>query len=224
MAVVANDIKLQSIIKSGKDLYTMEAIEYFNLDPNTTKKTIKGELRQAAKIVRLARQYWAQEKTCFSQAIAQDRRMTITKMQGLIRLFDKTYSDTVKYWHTEKALVARQGYSEDRYHGRRRVYPRMPDDSEIVNWPVQATAAAIMNDEFVELDARLEDCSYDTGLQGQLHDAFDVECDEDDVDKVIPIILGVTDRNYVINEIDFNFGVDLKVAYHSQGDTWAAVA
>ncbi len=224
MAVIANDIKLQAIIKSGKDLYTMEAIEYFNLDPNTTKKTIKGELRQAAKIVRLARQYWAQEKTCFSQAIAQDRRMTITKMQGLIRLFDKTYSDTVLYWHAEKALVGRTGYSEDRYHGRRRVYPRMPDDSEIVNWPIQATAAAIMNDELVQLDSRLDDCAYDTYLIGQLHDAFDVECNEYDVDAVKKIILEVTDRNYVINGIDFNFGVDLKVAYHSRGDTWAAVA
>lgn len=225
MAVVANDRKLQSIIASGKDLYTMEAIEYFNLDPNTTKKTIKGELRQAAKIVRLARQYWAQEKTCFSQAIAQDRRMTITKMQSLIKLFDKTYCDTVSYWHAEKALVAKQGYSEDRYHGRRRVYPRMPDDSEIVNWPIQATAAAIMNDELIQLDAvlssRFGSRAY---LVGQLHDAVDVECDEDIVDAVIATVKEIMHRNYVINGIDFNFGVDLKVAYHSEGDTWAAVA
>lgn len=225
MAVVANDRKLQSIIKSGKDLYTMEAIEYFDLDPNTTKKTIKGELRQAAKITRLARQYWAQEKTCYSQAIAQDRRMTITKMQALIKKFDKTYCDTVAYWHAEKALVARMGYSEDRYAGRRRVYPRMPDDSEIVNWPIQSTAAAIMNEELILLDLLLEQRFGNRAyLVGQLHDAVDVECDEDLVDAVKTTVMEVMDRNYVINGIDFNFGVDLKVAYHSQGDTWAAVA
>ncbi len=225
MAVVANDRRLQSIIKSGKDLYTAEAINYFNLDPNTTRKTIKEELRQGAKIVRLARQYWAQEKTCFSQAIAQDRKMTITKMQALIRLFDTTYSDTVAYWHAEKKLVALKGYSEDRYAGRRRVYPRMPDDSEIVNWPIQATASAIMNAELVLLDLlllqRFGERAY---LIGQLHDAVDVECDEDIVDAVKATILEVMDRNYTINGIDFNFGVDLKAAYHSQGDTWAKLA
>lgn len=232
MACVANDRKLQSIIASGKDLYTEEAKEYFNLPPETTKKTIKQNLRQGAKIIRLARQYWAQEKTCFSQAIAQDRTMTISKIRALIEKFDTTYSDTVQYWKNEKALVAIKGYSEDRLHGRRRVYPRMPDDSEIVNWPVQATAAAVMNEEFLELNARLEAEMPDSYLITQLHDAGDIDCDEDDIDKVIALVKEVTDTTKVINGVEMRLGISIKVATHDyfrragdeyKGDTWASV-
>lgn len=228
MACVANDRVLQSMILSGKDLYETEARHYFKIAPDAP---VKKSLRQGAKIIRLARQYWAQEKTCFSQAIAQDRTMTISRIRALINMFDTTYSDTVAYWGDEKRLVAKQGYSEDRLHGRRRVYPRMPDDSEIVNWPVQATAAALMNEEFIELDERLEAEHPDAHIITQLHDAVDVDCAEDDYDKVTAIIRSVMDRRKIINGIDFPFGIDLKVASHEymrrgeefKGDTWASV-
>lgn len=228
MACVANDRTLQSLIKSGADLYEAEARRYFKIPDGTP---VKKALRQGAKIVRLARQYGAMENAVYSQAIASDRTMTISRTRALMNLFDTTYCDTVQYWKDETVRVAKTGYSEDRLHGRRRVYPRMPDPAEIANWPVQATAAAIMNEELIELDARLTNEWPDAFIEGQQHDALDIDCDEDDIEPVCKIVKEVTDRTRVINGIEFHFGIDLKIASHeymrhgpeSKGDTWASV-
>lgn len=227
MACVANDRVLQDIIKSGLDLYTEEAKRYFSLPPETTDKTIKRSLRQGAKIIRLSRQYAAEEKACLNQALNMDRTITISRIRTLMKLFDETYKDTVIYWGTETKRVAAAGYSESRIMRRRRFYPRMPDLSEIANWPIQATASDIMNTEYIQLDERLTAESHlDAHIITQLHDAVDVDCPEENIDKVIPIMKEIHDRNWVVNDVDFNFGVDLKVATHSQswkGDTWAAL-
>lgn len=220
MACVAADTTLQNIILSGKDLYEEEARLYYNIPPN---EKVKKPVRQSAKIGRLARQYGAQEKTCLSQAIAQDRTMTISRMRAIIAKFDATYHRTVSYWDEETKRVALAGYSESRLLQRRRVYPRMPDLSEIANWPIQATASDIMNQEFIELYYRLKRECPTAYLVGQFHDAVDVECDENDVDKVSAIVMEIMHRNWTVNGIDFPFGIDLKVAYHSRGDTWADV-
>ena len=66
--------------------------------------------------------------------------------------FDKRYYRTVAYWHEEMQRVQECGYSEDRLHGRRRTYPMPPELSETVNYPIQATAAAMMKDEILALD------------------------------------------------------------------------
>jgi DNA polymerase I-like protein with 3'-5' exonuclease and polymerase domains len=220
MACVAADEVLQNIIRSGKDLYEEEARIYFKIPAD---QKVKKPLRQGAKIGRLARQYGAQEKTCYSQGIAADRTMTISRMRAIIALFDATYWRTVKYWGEETNRVHAAGYSESRLLGRRRVYPRMPDLAEIANWPVQATASDIMNQEFIELDGRLEAEWPSAFIVDQLHDAVDVECDEEDVPRVQSIVSEVMDRNWVVNGVDFNFGIDVKVAYSSKGDTWASV-
>jgi DNA polymerase-1 len=224
MACVANDEVLQKRILSGNDLYETEARGYYNI-PEGEK--VKKSLRQGAKIGRLARQYGAQEKACFSQAIAADRTMTISRIRSIITLFDKTYWRTVQYWKEETERVAKNGYSESRLLHRRRVYPRMPDLAEIANWPIQATASDIANQEIIELDRRLEQECPDAFLINHVYDSFDVDCDEDEVDKVTAIMREVSHRNYVINCIDFPFGIDLKVtASHNEawkGDTWASV-
>lgn len=235
MAVVAPDRVLQQkIIKSdqeivipGKeakwDLYRQEARDYFNIKP---EEEVKKQLRQGAKIIRLARQYAAEEKACFSQAIAQDRTITISRIRTLMSLFDKTYSDTVNYWKEESKRVAACGYSESRIMRRRRYYPRLPDLSEIANWPIQATASDIMNNEFIELDKRLTEECKDSHIITQLHDAVDVDCPEEELDKVQKIVTEVMDKDWTVNDIKFHFGIDLKVAIHSKtwrGDTWAAL-
>ena len=225
MACVADDKVLQERILSGKDLYETEARGYYNIPDDAP---VRKQLRQGAKIGRLARQYGAQEKACFSQAIAADRTMTISRIRAIITLFDRTYHRTVSYWKEETERVAKQGYSESRLLGRRRHYPRMPDLAEIANWPIQATASDIANQEIIELDARLDRECPDAFLINHVYDSFDVDCPEDKVDQVTKIMREVSHRNYTINGIDFPFGIDLKVTSNQtleawKGDTWASV-
>lgn len=219
MAAVAADMVLQDAIQSG-DLYTAEGRDYFNVP---TDQPLKKAARQSAKIIRLARQYGAGLTTCYGQALRMDRTFTLSRTQLLMAKFDKRYYRTVEYWKEEMARVQQAGYSETRLSGRRRNYPYPPELSEVVNYPIQGTAADMMNDEIVALDERLRAELPSAAIIIQLHDAVDVECLEKDVPQVERIIDEVMDREVTICGVTRYFGIDRKTTYHSQGGTWADV-
>lgn len=219
MEAVAADNVLYDAINSG-DLYTAEARDYFNIEQG---QPVKGGARKSAKIIRLARQYGAGLATCYGQALRMDRTFTLSRTKLLIGKFDKRYYRTVAYWTEEMARVRELGYSESRISGRRRTYPYEPELSEVVNYPVQSTAADIMNEEILVLDEKLQRYVPQAFLITQLHDAVDVECPERLTGQVERIIDDVMDREVTINGRKRHFGIDRKTAYASQGDTWASV-
>ncbi len=219
MAVVAADQLLQQAIDSG-DLYSAEARGYFNIPAS---EPVKKSARQSAKIIRLARQYGAGLKTCYAQALRMDRTFTLSRTQLLMSQFDKRYYATVRYWHEEMARVQECGYSESRILGRRRSYPMPPELSETVNYPIQATAADMMNEEILTLDERLRQDCPSAHIIIQLHDAVDVECPEADVPKVERIMDEVMNREWTFCGVTRMFGIDRKATYHSRGGTWADV-
>lgn len=219
MAVVAADNVLQDAIETG-DLYSAEARGYFNIPP---AELVKKSARQSAKIIRLARQYGAGLKTCYAQALKMDRTFTLSRTQLLMSSFDKRYYRTVNYWREEMERVQLAGFSESRLLGRRRSYPMPPELSETVNYPIQATAADMMNTEILTLDERLRADCPSAHIIIQLHDAVDVECPEADVPKVERIMDEVMHREWTFCGVTRMFGIDRKTTYHSRGGTWADV-
>lgn len=219
MQAVAADMMLLDAINSG-DLYSAEARTYFNIPP---EEKVKKGARQSAKIIRLGRQYGAGVKTVYAQALRMDRTFTLSRTQLLVAAFDKRYYRTVQYWHEEMERVRSCGYSESRLMGRRRTYPRPPELSETVNYPIQATAADMMNLELIALDERLRADCPSAHIIIQLHDAIDVECPEKDVPLVERIIDEVMDREWTICGVTRMFGIERKTTYASQEGTWADV-
>lgn len=219
MQAVAADMMLLDAINSG-DLYSAEARTYFNIPP---EEKVKKGARQSAKIIRLGRQYGAGVKTVYAQALRMDRTFTLSRTQLLVAAFDKRYYRTVQYWHEEMERVRSCGYSESRLMGRRRTYPRPPELSETVNYPIQATAADMMNLELIALDERLRADCPSAHIIIQLHDAIDVECPEEDVPLVERIIDEVMDREWTICGVTRMFGIERKTTYASQEGTWADV-
>ena len=219
MQAVAADMMLLDAINSG-DLYSAEARTYFNIPP---EEKVKKSARQSAKIIRLGRQYGAGVPTCYAQALKMDRTFTLSRTKLLVAQFDKRYYRTVAYWHEEMARVLECGYSESRLLGRRRTYPMPPELSETVNYPIQATAADMMNLEIVELYDRLAAECPSAHIIIQLHDAIDVECPEDDVPTVERIIDEVMDREWTICGVTRMFGIERKTTYASNEGTWADV-
>ncbi|HEX2617652.1 MAG TPA: DNA polymerase, partial [Flavobacteriales bacterium] len=90
--------------------------------------------------------------------------------------------------------------------------PELPPITEVANYPIQRTAGEMMNLEIIELDKRLTREVPDAKLVVQLHDAFDVECDEDDVDKVVAIYKEVCHREYTIEGRTRLFPVEIKTS------------
>ncbi len=218
MAAVAADMVLQDAINSG-DLYTTEARAYFNIADD---QPVKKPARQSAKIIRLARQYGAGLGACYGQALKMDRSFTISRTKLLMSQFDRRYYRTVAYWREETERVMQDGYSRSRLMDRRRAYPLPPQLSDIANYPIQSTAADIMNLEILELDEQLKAVP-SARIIIQLHDAVDVECDEDDAPKVEAIIDRVMNRDWTVNGLTRPFHIDRKTTYASAGGTWADV-
>jgi DNA polymerase I-like protein with 3'-5' exonuclease and polymerase domains len=219
MSVVAADMVLQDAIDSG-DLYTAEARGYFGIPDG---EPVKKAARQSAKIIRLGRQYGAGIPAVYAQALRMDRTFTLSRTKALVASFDKRYYRTISYWKEEMARVLECGFSEDRIMGRRRTYPRPPELSETVNYPIQATAASMMNTEILILDERLRVECPSAYIIIQLHDAVDVECPENKVPQVERIIDEVMDRDWTFCGMTRKFGIDRKTTYHSKGGTWADV-
>jgi DNA polymerase I-like protein with 3'-5' exonuclease and polymerase domains len=188
MAYVAEDTTLEEMILGG-DIYVASAKNYFKqLKPHMTKckcetkictdpeNHVPNALRQAAKIIQLASQYAASTPTAYRQAIAQDRKMKYVMVRELQKKWKQVFHRTVSYWEEEMERVRLLGYSESRIMNRRRTYPREPRINEVVNYPIQSTAADIANLALIELDAQLKKNVPSAKIIIQLHDAFDVEC------------------------------------------------
>jgi DNA polymerase I-like protein with 3'-5' exonuclease and polymerase domains len=225
MAVVAADNVLQDALDTN-DVYSFDACSWFKLDPATFDKEGNKQhkaARKAAKIIHLGRQYGAGKQTVFMQALRQDNSFTFAAVDTLMRQFDKTYYRTLEYWQEEMSRVRRDGYSQGRILGGRRLYPRPPELSETVNYPIQRTAAEMMNLEIIELDRRLKAEVPKARIIIQLHDAIDVECPEKDEEKVCQVMNQVMHREWTFGGVTRMFPIEMKVARYGDGDTWAAV-
>jgi DNA polymerase I-like protein with 3'-5' exonuclease and polymerase domains len=213
MAVIAGDEVLMKALATG-DVYTEDAKDFFKLPQHFTKKDVKPEARKAAKIIHLAKQYGASNKTVHAQALRQDRSMKWSLTSALCRAFDERYHQTVAYWRREHQRAARDGFSEGRILGTRRYYPNVPDLAEAVNFPVQCTVAEIMNLELIALDRDLKKHVPSAKILVQLHDAVDVECREKDEKLVIQIMednMGAH-KEYEIEGRRATFPIEIKVA------------
>jgi DNA polymerase I-like protein with 3'-5' exonuclease and polymerase domains len=209
--LVAQDDMLEKFLSTG-DLYTAAAINYFDLPKDTTKKSIKKEARQAAKIIELGSQYAAGTGAVYGQALKQDRTLTYSKIQLLHSAWKKTYVRTVQYWGEEMARVLKQGYSESRILHRRRVYPREPPITEVANYPIQSTAADLANLAIIKLHAQLKKHVPQARIITQIHDAFDVECPQSKQGDVTRILEDVMQEPVEIEGRKYSFPVEIKAS------------
>lgn len=222
MAAVAEDQVLQDRLNAG-DVYSEDAKDWFKLPRDMDVKKLNPAVRQQCKIIHLASQYAAGIPAIYAQALRQDRKMRFDAVRLLNMGFKRAYHRTVSYWHEEMARVMRQGYSEGRLLQGRRYYPRPPPITEVANWPIQRTASEMMSQEMLTLDARLKAEVPSAGISMILHDAFDVECKEKDIERVKAIMNEVMDREYVIGGWQSRFPIEVKVTRSSQDGSWADV-
>jgi DNA polymerase I-like protein with 3'-5' exonuclease and polymerase domains len=210
MEAVANDRALKQALDTG-DVYSFDARQWYGIPEGAP---VKKEARKSSKIIHLGSQYGAGIGAIYVQALMQDRTFKFSSARLLNSMWKTTYCDTVQYWADEMTRVMGCGYSEGRILGGRRVYPAQPELSEVANFPIQRTAAEMMNLELIELHERLKKEVPSAHIIIQLHDAIDVECRERDLEKVKRLMLEVMNREWAIDGRTRGFPVEMKVATH----------
>lgn len=188
MAAVSGDQVLQSNLNTG-NVYLAAAKVMFNLPPHLEKcecqgpcvtptTHLKSSVYKQQKVLQLASQYGAGTPQVHSQRLQGDRNANYADTRRLHGEWMRMYEATVTYWSEEMKRVQATGYSESRIMHRRRVYPAEPPITEAVNYPVQTTAADVMNKILIELDARLSADLPTALITMQQHDDIGAEVDE----------------------------------------------
>lgn len=228
MAEVADDDVLRKAL--SVDVYTEDAKDFFRLPASMSKcdckggcgkptEHVKNSARKAAKMIHLGKQYAAGDKTVYGVALREDMSFKYTLCLTLCRAFERRYHRTVSYWEEEAARVKEAGYSEGRVLKGRRVYPRLPELSAVANYPIQRTAAEIVNLEMIAIRKKLKKYVPEAKLVMQLHDAFDIEAPPRHggvVRRIYEDEMGA--KQYTINGRKCTFPVDIK-----EGITWDEV-
>lgn len=222
MAAVAKDEVLEAAIASG-DVYTEDAKAIFKLPDSMQRCKCKGtclsplthvkdSARHTAKTGHLAFQYGCGLPKFHMQMLEADQSIQWQLSKHVFESLRKRYWRTVEYWKEEYARVRRTCYSETRILHNRRSYPALPDLSEVANFPIQGTAADIMNLEMVALDAILTKRypRHPYMIIMQQHDAFVFEVAIELIDEVEALIKETMEKPHEIEGREWVFPVDIK--------------
>ena len=161
------------------------------------------EMRQLAKIIQYAYQYKASVET--GARIIQSTEVSDPDTGGTKLPYAKMPVRQVREmrsnwlggvpelepgWDREIALFRTQHFVEEPVHGRRRFCKDGENPNEIVNFPIQGSASALVNDAMIGIwkDIPLHKWGPGTGLLTQTHDSLVVECPEREAKWVIEVI------------------------------------
>lgn len=149
------------------------------------------KLRNLSKSVQYASQYWATVQTVH-RVITQteipdpdDPNRTLLPYVNLsvkeVRLMHQKWCKGAKFergWEREIETWRAFGYLEEPVHKRRRDFLDGENPNEIVNFPIQAAGASLMNNALIELSKRIPLYKWGkgTGIINQCHDSIMVEC------------------------------------------------
>ena len=233
MMAVSGDRILEAALATG-DVYTADAIAIFGLPKHLIKCPgdgpckdkcalldlhIKKMARQAAKQVHLAFQYGAGTAKVYAQVLAENFEAKYSEVAKQHDAMKKRYCGTVDYWFEEQKRVHRDGYSASRICDRRRVYPAEPPITEIANYPIQSTAADVVNTKTIKLCRILRREVPTAKLTCQLHDALDFRVPTRHSSRVERITKEVLEEPVRIGDRMYSFPVELK-----SGSIWNQLA
>ena len=172
--------------------------------PWKTGHPFKGnakKLRNLSKSVQYASQYWATVETVH-RVITQtetDNGDGTTSLPYLqlslreVRMMHEKWVDGAKFdagWDRELMLWRANGYLVESVMGRRRDFLDGENPNELVNFPIQAAGAALMNIAILRLfeEIPFEKWGPGTGIINQCHDSIVVECPESEGPKVAALL------------------------------------
>ncbi len=163
-------------------------------------------MRDLAKRVQYAGQYWAQVDTIWRVITSSEDNAGVLIYRDLSKAEVRTMYDAwldgarefPAGWEREMSDYRRDGYIREPILGRRRDFLDGENKNEIVNFPIQAAGASIMARATLALVDQVG-CEYagpGTGLINQCHDALVLEVPEYDAPRVARILTDAMNQTF----------------------------
>lgn len=189
MAHISEDETLIEAFQRGLDIHRATAAAVFGIGLDE----VSDEQRDFAKRVNFG--------LCYGQGafgLASQTGLTRAEAQAFIDAYFAEMPGVKRYIDETRARVWEHGYTETLY-GRRRSYPQIKagrrtrgagnEERAAINMPIQGTAADILKQSMIDLDARLRDAGCDAAMILQVHDELVLEVREDELAAVGPLVV-----------------------------------
>lgn len=203
------------------------------------KKSPFERSRKLYKATHLAKQYGATLETAFRLVTSDEDKetgalvfkdLTLDEFAVTSMTWDESFPEYPTGWATEVAAVRFQGFLQEPVLGRRRDYPNgaAGNLSEIVNFPIQASAASMLNILMAEVEAEIPHgyAGPGTGLVNQVHDQLLLEVPIGDLPRVAAILDRIMNGRVFPGLPGVRFTADVggrnKAGELVGADTWAA--
>lgn len=191
-----------------------------------------NEMRQLAKIIQYAYQYKASVET--GARIIQSTeisdpdtggtklpylKMPVRKVRQMRGNWLSGVPELERGWDREISMFRARHYTQEPVHGRKRFCLDGENPNEIVNFPIQGSASALVNDAMIAIwkDIPLHKWGPGTGLITQTHDSLVVECPKEHAQWTIDCI------NHHMNKTHPDLPGVTFTAEAEEGMTWKEV-
>ena len=189
MAHISQDETLIDAFHRGLDIHQATAAAVNGIDP----ADVTYEQRNFAKGVNFGLMYGMG-----AFRLARDSELSLKEAEQFIATYFERMPGVEKYIRQTKEFVWQHGYTETLY-GRRRVYPAIKskgnrrsasaEERAAINMPIQGTAADILKQSLIDLDARLKASDFDAAMILQVHDELVLEAREEQLEGVKALVV-----------------------------------
>lgn len=221
-AILSGDPKLVGIFKEGTDVHTAVAAEVFGVAPDKVSK----DMRRQAKVINFGILYGMGVNAL--RQVLSDGGTPVSRedAQKYLNEYFARFPTLAAYLEETKAAARERGYTETLF-GRRRYfealnspipYIRAAAERQVINAPIQGTAADLIKLAMVKVDEFLqrEKLEREASLILQVHDELVYEVKKELVKEVAPKIQAIMES---VLSLEQSRGVPIVVGA-SVGDNW----
>ena len=194
MAHISRDETLIDAFHRGLDIHQATAATVNGIEP----ADVTYEQRNFAKGVNFGLMYGMG-----AFRLARDSDLSQKEAEQFIATYFERMPGVENYIRQTKEFVWKHGYTETLY-GRRRDYPAIKskgnrrsasaEERAAINMPIQGTAADILKQSLIDLDARLKTSDLDAAMILQVHDELVLEAREDQLDAVKALVVETMEK------------------------------
>lgn len=208
LAHISQDAKLIEAFRQGADIHTKTAMDVFGVKEDE----VDGNMRRAAKAVNFGIVYGISDYG-LSQSLNINRKEAGEFIDTYLASFPG-----VKQYMDDSIIDAKQKGYVTTLLKRRRYLPDITSSNfnlrgfaerTAMNTPIQGTAADIIKQAMIDMDARLEKEQMQARMLLQVHDELIFEAPMDELEKlkeIVPEVMEQTVQLDVPLKVDWNYG------------------
>jgi len=206
IALLSGDVPLLEAFAEGRDAHTQNTWDFFG------KENFSKDRRRLAKVVVFAICYLASDETIWRSVLHDFPKITLRAITQMKSRFLAAHPDIVRWQYKIVQSAKKHRYVECSLSGRRAYFHGATIDANIAaNFPVQGTAADLMNAAIIKLDKMID--WQEERILAQVHDELVLA--GPDVKKLATKLRDCMESELTINGHTCKFPIDFKI-----GKTW----